>query len=137
VSKKKKRVNVKGTYREIIRDSKGRIKSAKKWSPIKNSASKSRHDRAVERLSKKYGGHHRQKGTDILRGGRTIEVAVSESDLYQSIDQLRRSRAQKKYIAVPSELMKKTLKLTKGTGLGVMNTQGRIMKRTRKKMSVI
>ena len=91
------------------------------------------HDRAVDRLAKIFGGSHRKKGTDLLNEGRTIEVAMSESDLYQSLGQLNASRASIKYVAVPYGLESKAKELTKGTGIGVMNTQGSIKKKPRRK----
>ena len=94
---------------------------------------KSPHDRAVDRLSRIFGGSHRRKGTDLLSNGRTIEVAMTESDLYQSLGQLKGSRAQRKFIAVPYRLVEKAKKVTKSTGIGVMNTRGSIKKKSRRK----
>ena len=91
----------------------------------------SQHDRAVTRIANRYGGKHRREGTDLLTDGLTIEVAMGKSDLYQSLKQLKKSRAQKKYIAVPSDLLEDARKVTKGTGIGIMNTAGTIKKRTR------
>lgn len=126
---------MKGHYREIIRDSKGRFVSTKKWSSKVRHVAKSRHDMAVDRIAKRYGGKHRRKGIDLLHMGLGIEVAIDDSDIYQSIEQLKRSRATRKYIAVPSSQVPKACKLTMGTGIGVMNLEGTIKKRTRRKKS--
>lgn len=94
---------------------------------------KSRHDAAVDRIANKRGSKHKRKGVDIRHKDFAIEVAIGDSDLYQSMGQLRRSRKKKKYIAVPSRKVKKARKLTKRTGIGVMNLVGDIKKRTRRK----
>jgi hypothetical protein len=96
---------------------------------------KSRHDRIADRLARKFKTEHRRKGVDIRVKDQAIEVAATPSDLYQSMGQLRRSRKQKKYLAVPREFQDKARQLTKGTGIGVMSPTGKILKRTRKKSS--
>ena len=63
-------------------------------------------------------------------------MAVSLSDLYQSIRQLNRSRASKKYIAVPPYLIPKAKELLEGSGIGIMNTKGQIRKKCRRKLRV-
>jgi len=93
------------------------------------------HDRTANRLARKFRSTYRRRGVDILSQGRAIEVAVTLGDLYQSVKQLRRSRAPKKYLAVPSYLLPKARKLLKGSGIGIMNTKGRIIKKCRKRRS--
>lgn len=93
---------------------------------------KSRHDRMVKKIAKKRGGRDIRKGVDLRPKDYAIEIAVSDSDLYQSMGQLKRSRKQKKYLAVPSEFRKKALELTKNTGIGVMDGNGNILKRSRR-----
>jgi len=94
---------------------------------------KSRHDAAVDRIAKRRGGRPRRKGVDIRHKDYAIEVAIGDSDLYQSMGQLHSSRKKKKYIAVPSRKVKKARKLTNRTGIGIMNLVGDIKKRTRRK----
>lgn len=94
---------------------------------------KSRHDAAVDRIAKRRGGRHKRKGVDIRHKDYAIEVAIGDSDLYQSLGQLQSSRKKKKYISIPSRKVKKTRRLTKGTGIGVMNLLGDIKKRARRK----
>jgi len=91
----------------------------------------SRHDRAARRIARKFGVKYSRRGVDIVARDRAIEVVGSLSDLYQSMRQLRSSRKRIKYLAVPSELRDIALKLTKGTGIGVMNLRGEIIKRAR------
>jgi len=91
------------------------------------------HDQIANRLARKFKSTHRHQGVDILSQGRAIEVAVTLNDLYQSVKQLKRSRAPKKYLAVPLCLLPKARKLLKGSGIGIMNTKGRIIKKCRKK----
>ena len=94
---------------------------------------RSRHDRMVHKIAKKRGGRDIHKGVDLRPKDYAIEIAVSDSDLYQSMGQLKRSRKKKKYIAVPSSLHRKARKLTKNTGIGVMDGNGNIIKRARGK----
>ena len=94
---------------------------------------KSRHDRIVDKISKRRGGRDIHKGVDLRPKDYAIEVAVSDSDLYQSMGQLNRSRKKKKYLAVPSEFHAKAKRLTKNTGIGVMDGNGNIIKRARGK----
>ncbi len=91
------------------------------------------HDEIANRLAKKFKTKHRRKGVDIISNNRAMEVATSQEDLHQSVPQLNRSRAAKKYMVVPPSLYKKTKKLLKDTGIGMMNTNGNIKKRSRKK----
>ena len=91
------------------------------------------HDLIAIKLARKFKSAYRRKGVDILSKGRAIEVAVSPSDLYQSIRQLKRSRAAKKYLVVPPHLVQKARELLKGTGIGIMNPRGQIRKKCRKK----
>lgn len=91
------------------------------------------HDDIANRLAKKSGSRHRRKGVDIVSKGRAIEVAVTQGDMYASVGQLKRSRARKKYMAVPAPMIPDARRLLKGSGIGIMNTRGRIRKRSRKK----
>ena len=91
------------------------------------------HDEIVDRLAKKFKTKHRREGVDIISKNRAMEVATSPEDLRQSVPQLNRSRAAKKYMVVPPSLYKEAEKLLKDTGIGMMNTRGAIKKRSRKK----
>jgi len=91
------------------------------------------HDAITNRLAKKFRTRHRHKGVDIVSRGKAIEVAASQNDIYQSVGQLKRSRARKKYMAVPQSLVPFTKSQLRGTGIGVMNLSGKIKKRSRRK----
>lgn len=93
------------------------------------------HDEIADRLAKKLGTKHRRKGVDIVHKDRGMEIAVTEEDVRQSLPQLKRSRAEKKYMVVPTPLMPKTREILEDTGIGIMNTRGTIKKRSRKKKS--
>jgi len=93
--------------------------------------SKSRHDRLVDRIARVHGGRPQRKGADLKSGNRVMEIKVTYSDLYNAIGQLKASRKPCKYVVVPSELRKKAISTTKGTGIGVMDGNGRIVKRCR------
>lgn len=94
---------------------------------------RSKHETIARRFARKFKTRHRPIGVDIRKGSYAIEVAASESDLYQSMRQLRASRKRHKYLAVPSELLGKAIEITRGTGIGVMGPTGKIHKRSRKK----
>ncbi len=91
------------------------------------------HDKATDRLARKLGTKHRHEGVDILIDGKAIEVAVSDEDINSSVKQLNRSRADKKYMAVPSKKVKQAREVLEGTGIGVMDLNGNIKKKPRKK----
>lgn len=94
---------------------------------------KGRHDRIVDRIASRFGSTHRREGVDIRVKDIAIEVAATLNDVYQSIGQLNRSRKKRKFLSVPREFRETALRLTKGTGIGVMDGTGRIIKRTRRK----
>ena len=92
---------------------------------------KSRHDRIVDRVASRYSSKHRREGVDIRVQDMAIEVAAELGDVYQSIHQLNSSRKKRKYLCVPREHRDRALNLLRGTGIGVMDGNGRIVKRSR------
>ena len=94
---------------------------------------KSEHDRIADRLAKKLKTKHLREGVDIKVRDKAIEVAATDSDIHQSLGQLRRSRKTKKYLVVPQRKIKKAVELTKDSGIGVMSPSGRIVKKPRRK----
>lgn len=94
---------------------------------------KSEHDMISERLARKFKASYLREGVDLKTKDKAIEVATSNSDLYQSIGQLRRSRKAKKYMVVPSSLAQKAKMMLKGSGIGIMDTKGRIRKKARRR----
>jgi len=91
-----------------------------------------RHKKTATRIARKLGTKHRRKGVDILSNGNAIEVAVTPGDIYSSAKQLKKSRASKKYMAVPARKTTLARRLLKGTGIGVMDLRCSVRKRTRK-----
>ena len=91
------------------------------------------HDETADKIAKQLKTKHRHEGVDIVTKGKAIEVVVTKDDLYQSVGQLKRSRAEKKYMAVPTPLIPEAKELLEDTGIGIMNTRGTIKKRSRKK----
>lgn len=91
------------------------------------------HDEIANRLAKKFRTRHRRKGGDIVSKDKAVEVAVTRGDMHASVGQLKRSRARKKYMAVPAPMIPDARRLLKGSGIGIMNARGRIRKRSRKK----
>ncbi len=94
---------------------------------------KSKHDQVAEKLAKKFGTEYKKhKGIDIVTKDRVIEVETTKSGIYQGINQVKRS-AKARYIAVNDRNIQNALKSTEGTGIGVMDENGKIVKRARRK----
>jgi len=93
----------------------------------------SRHTKMVQRVAGVHGGTHQPKGVDLKSGNKAIEIKVTDSDIYKAVPQLKSSRKQCKYLATPAPLREKALRLTKGTGIGVMDGNGKIIKKCRSK----
>lgn len=55
----------------------------------------SEHDKIAERLAKRLGTKHRPEGVDIIKDDTAIEVAATNSDIYSSLSQLKRSHKDK------------------------------------------
>lgn len=91
------------------------------------------HDISANRLANKLKTKHNRKGVDIRHKEYAIEVAVNESDVYSSIGQLKRSRKNIKYLAIPEKFMDLAIRITKNTGIGVMNLNRNIKKKARRK----
>ena len=89
---------------------------------------KSKHDQIAENLAKKFGVKYKKhKGIDIVTDNRVIEVETTKSGIYQGIDQVKRS-TKVRYIAVNDRNIQNALNTTEGTGIGVMDEKGRILK---------
>jgi len=92
----------------------------------------SKHDEIAKYLAKKHKTEYNEgPGPDVLAKNRVIEVVSHESDLYSSIDQVKRFQ-KPKYIATTPNLVKKAKEATKGTGIGVMGPKGTIRKKAGK-----
>jgi hypothetical protein len=89
----------------------------------------SKHDEIAARLAKQQGTEYNPgQGPDVIGPHRVIEVATHVGDLEDSMRQLQ-GFDKPRYLATPSDLLKKALDLTEGTGVGVMGPTGRIAKR--------
>ncbi len=127
LAKEYRRIKVRGRYYRVTRDSSGKFNKVEKWGVSYN------HDAMVNRLAKKFKTKHRRQGVDILSRGKAIEVAVSPNDVRTSIGQLKRSRAGKKYMAVPRPLVRNAKRQLAGSGIGIMTSSGKIEKRSRRR----
>ena len=95
--------------------------------------SKSKHDQIAEDLARKFGTEYKKhKGIDIVTGNRVIEVETTKEGIYQGINQVKRS-PKARYIAVNDRNLQNALNATEGTGIGVMNSKGKIIKRASRK----
>ncbi len=95
--------------------------------------SKSRHDQIAENIAKKLGVQYKKhRGIDIVTPNRAIEVETTKSGIYHGINQVKRS-SKARYIATNDKNLRTALAVTKGTGIGVINSKGDIIKRARRK----
>lgn len=94
---------------------------------------KSKHDQIGERLANKFGTEYKSSiGIDIVTPNRVIEVETKPDGLDQGTHQVEHSD-KARYLAVPDSLKKKALEKTEGTGIGVMNERGNIVKKASRK----
>ena len=68
-----------------------------------------------------------------VKNGKAVEIEVNPSGVYHAVPQLRSAHQRCKYMAVPRELRSLAINVTKGTGIGVMDGNGNILKRCRQK----
>jgi len=91
------------------------------------------HDEIAEKLAKKFKTEYKSnKGIDLVTSSQVIEVETKKSGIYQGIKQVERS-SKPRYLAVNKININNTLEATKGTGIGVMNERGKIIKRASRK----
>jgi len=89
---------------------------------------KSRHDQIAENLAKEFGAEYKKhQGIDIVTKKRVIEVETTKEGIYQGINQIKRS-PKPRYMAVDDKNIQNALDTTEGTGIGVMDKNGRIIK---------
>ena len=92
-----------------------------------------KHDKTAERLARKEGvDYNRSQGPDVVSPRRAIEVETAET----ARDGLRQLQGFNKpvYIAgADAEATEAALKAAEGTTVGVMNSQGKILKRSTRK----
>lgn len=94
---------------------------------------KSKHDQIAEGLAKRFKTEYKKnKGIDIVTKDRVIEVETKNNALSQGVKQVQKSSSAR-YLAVNKINIKNALKTTKGSGIGVMSSTGRIIKRAGRK----
>ena len=92
------------------------------------------HKTTSNRIAKKYGVEYNDgKGVDIKSIRATVEVETPDT-VNDALGQLRGHRGPVYIAGTNQEAVEKALETTKGTTVGVMDNQGKIVKRsTRKK----
>ena len=94
---------------------------------------KSKHDQIAESLAEKFETEYKKhKGIDIVTKDWVIEVETTKSGIYQEINQVKRS-SKVRYLAVNDKNIQNALNAIEGSGIGVMDERGRIIKRARRK----
>jgi hypothetical protein len=94
---------------------------------------KSKHDKIAEKLARKFGTEYKKhKGIDIVTDDRVIEVETTKGGIYQGIEQVKRS-SKARYIAVNDRNIQNALDVIHGTGIGIMDEEGKIIKRARRR----
>ena len=91
-----------------------------------------KHRDISERIAKRDGvEYNSQKGPDIARFDRVTEVEIDPSKVKEGISQVARFQ-RSRYVAGPAAVVKEALIQTKGTGIGVRDQSGNIVKRARR-----
>ncbi len=87
------------------------------------------HDQIASKLANKFGTEYKSdKGIDLVLPNRVIEVETKKAGIEQGIKQVERS-SKARYLAVNKINVNNALSATQGTGIGVMNQAGRIVKK--------
>ncbi len=92
-----------------------------------------KHDRISRRIAKELGAEYNPvKGPDIVTPTRVVEVGMDPSKVSEEMKQVARYN-KARYVAGPKSFVNAALESTKGTGIGVMDEKGNIVKRGRGK----
>ena len=92
-----------------------------------------KHREIAEKIAtQKSASYHSDRGVDIRTTEQAIEVEVDSGKFPEAKKQLA-GTTKTPYLAVPNNLLSKALDFVDGTRLGVMNENGNIVKRGRKK----
>lgn len=90
------------------------------------------HHQISERIANRDGvGYDSQKGVDVRTRTRVTEVGVDPARVREEMAQVSRSK-KARYVAGPGAFVKAALKATQGTGIGVRDSRGNIVKRARR-----
>lgn len=88
-----------------------------------------KHDEISKKLAKKFKTNYKPyKGIDLVTPTRVIEVETKKGGIHQGIKQVEKS-PKARYLAVNSINIDNALGATKNTGIGVMNENGKIIKK--------
>lgn len=92
-----------------------------------------KHDEIANKLAKKFGIEYKSdKGIDLVLPNKVIEVETKKSGIIQGIKQVEKS-SKARYLAVNKQNISNALDATGGTGIGVMNPYGKIVKKASRK----
>ena len=92
-----------------------------------------KHDEIAEKLAKKFSTKYKpNKGIDLVTGDSVVEIETKKEGIYQGIKQVEKS-SKARYLAVNKINIDNALKATEGTGIGVMNETGKIIKKAGRK----
>lgn len=92
-----------------------------------------KHDRAARRIARQCGGTYDPKQSpDVKCKVRAVEVKTYAGETPKALEQLGRSR-KPKYVALPASEHPSALHKLRGTGVGLMNYNGDIVKRARRR----
>ncbi len=87
------------------------------------------HDEIAEKLAKKFKTEYKSaKGIDLVLSNKVIEVETKKAGIDQGIKQVAKS-SKPRYLAVNKINIQNAIKATLNTGIGVMNENGKIMKK--------
>ena len=90
------------------------------------------HDDAAKRMAKQTGGTYNPRNSPDVRGGtRVVEVKSTAEEIPTALDQLKKPKAPP-YIALPAKEHADALDALQGTGVGLMDYRGHIVKRARR-----
>ena len=95
----------------------------------------SKHDKAANRIAKREGTtYNKGQGPDVNGARRAIEIETAGT-VRDGLRQLRGFRKPVYIAGADDESTKAALRATKDTTVGVMNSQGRIVRRSSRKRS--
>ena len=90
----------------------------------------SKHDQAAQRIAKKHGAsYNRGQGADVQGKQSAIGVETAET-AKDGLRQLRGYRMPVYIAGADAEAVKKAMKVTENTTVGVMNNKGEVLKRS-------
>ena len=91
-----------------------------------------KHDRAARRIARQCGGtYDSTRSPDVQCRNRAVEIKSRAAEIPKALNQLGGSR-KPGYIALPASQHSSALPRLKGTGVGLMNYNGEIVKRARR-----